>query len=279
MNQARKTLDVAIHKYGKASVVISPYLTSLALRYITDNSLETSVFTRCDFENFVDMSSDVQALEYAANNNMKIYHVDKLHAKIYAFEDRALVGSANCTNRGLSLGKPSNCNIEFLAMIGRSNVDPFIELLAESGNLFTNSDLQNLLNQLMMADRLDFVDNRGFIEKTLQHCVFPEWCSYGKYEQVMCEEIVGLPADIFRSLHSEIDLLGLQPTFRSKTAFRKEMSNTLLKCEPNRILASLFSDHGEVTMKQILASLTQNEEYRQRILYWCRWLSREAKLG
>jgi len=272
MNQARDQLDLAIYRCGNAHIVISPFLTKHALRLVTGGNGSCILYTRCDLDNFLSMSSDIQAIRYAYGCGMSIRHVNCLHAKIYVFKDEALVGSANCTNRGLSLGNSENWNVEYLASISRDSVIPFIADLDQSSHEMMTEQIENLISEVSSKCDIAF-DASLYIGKYLEHCTFPEWCSYERYEDVICNDVAGLPAEIYRDLYREIRHLPIQPTYGSRTAFRKEMYEALLKSEANRMLVKIFLDQGEVSMRKLLDAHVYSEEYAQRLVYWCRWLS------
>jgi hypothetical protein len=273
MNQARNLIDLALYRFNNPSAIVSPYLTKLALKYITKGSPDIDIFTRCDFENFLELSSDIQAIEYADSVGMRIHHVPNLHAKIYLFPDEALVGSANCTNRGLALGKPGRENVEILASVSRCIVDPFISDLKESCSRIQTEDINSLSEQLKLSEKINENTSGHQIDNLLAHCVIPEWCSYRKYEQVMCEELAGLPASIYRDLRREIDLLELRPTYGSKTAFKKEIRQALLSYRTNKALVVSFKRLGEQMLRERALSKGISEEYTERVIFWCRWIA------
>jgi phosphatidylserine/phosphatidylglycerophosphate/cardiolipin synthase-like enzyme len=57
-------------------------------------------------------ASSLGAFVFLANRPYtRIYTVDRLHAKAYICGDKALVGSANFTDRGLGLSQKANVEI------------------------------------------------------------------------------------------------------------------------------------------------------------------------
>lgn len=99
--------------------IISPYITAKPIRSIqraigNDTHLEvTAVFS---YELFTNGSSSLGAFSILSKRaNTVIYAVDNLHAKVYISGKSALIGSANCTDRGLGLSSQSN--IELLSMV------------------------------------------------------------------------------------------------------------------------------------------------------------------
>jgi len=272
MNQARDQLDLAIYRCGNAHTVISPFLTKHALRLVTGGSSSCILYTRCDLDNFLSMSSDIQAIHYAHSCGISIRHVNCLHAKIFVFDDEALVGSANCTNRGLSLGNSENWNVEYLASVPRDSVTPFIKDLDHSSLEMMTEQIENLIGEVSSKSDISY-DDSMYIQKILEHCTFPEWCSYERYEAVMCNDVAGLPAKTYRDLHAEIKHLQIQPTYGSKSAFRREIYAALIKSKANCMLLKIFLDQGEAAMRKLIGAHVYSEEYAQRLAYWCRWLS------
>ena len=67
-------------------------------------NLETKLITRFYREDFIQGSSDIEALEIISKSGVEIYVLKDLHAKLYLFDsDKALIGSANFTTGGFKM--------------------------------------------------------------------------------------------------------------------------------------------------------------------------------
>jgi len=72
---------------------------------------ETTLIARWQFRDLVSGVSDLNAYEIAVDRNWGFYFNQDLHAKLYIFDEEAIVGSSNLTGKGLA-GSPPTGNIE-----------------------------------------------------------------------------------------------------------------------------------------------------------------------
>ena len=83
----------------------APYIKKEVVKEILalkQDSTVLSVITSANAANFVNGSSDVEAIELLLNNGINVINYQKLHAKIYLFDNKkALITSANLTNAAL----------------------------------------------------------------------------------------------------------------------------------------------------------------------------------
>jgi hypothetical protein len=136
--------------------IISPYITLRALKTVCMSlppGAGLEVVTTFDYDLFATGSSSLNALNFLAKQtNARSYSVDSLHAKAYICGTRALIGSANLTDRGLGLVHKSN--IEILVPYESSNIT--ISRLLESIDLLkkpVSSEDISLMRFRLAAER------------------------------------------------------------------------------------------------------------------------------
>lgn len=74
-------------------------------------SCKNTLIARWQFRDLVGGVSDLNAYEIAVDRNWGFYFNQDLHAKLYIFDEAAIVGSSNLTGKGLA-GSPPTGNIE-----------------------------------------------------------------------------------------------------------------------------------------------------------------------
>lgn len=91
-------------------VIVSPFINFYRFFDLTDSNLITIV-TSFSKEIFIKGSSDIAFFETALERKYCIKHIEKLHAKIYLFDDCIILGSSNFTYSGLKNNVESNIRI------------------------------------------------------------------------------------------------------------------------------------------------------------------------
>jgi HKD family nuclease len=86
--------------------ICSPFVKYNALKEIYDNkndNVKFELITRFKISNFYNEVSDIEAMDYALDNNCNIRAFQPLHAKIYIFDKKSvIISSANLTRQGLT---------------------------------------------------------------------------------------------------------------------------------------------------------------------------------
>lgn len=111
-------------------IIISPYITirpvKAIVRILSDRT-KIDVITDFSYDNFLNGSSTLGAFMFLSKRaGVRISTVDNLHAKAYIWGDKALIGSANFTDRGL--GFSLQPNLEILSLV-RCTDKSLVELL------------------------------------------------------------------------------------------------------------------------------------------------------
>lgn len=132
--------------------VISAYCKEKTLSYLNNcinkDINEKRLLVRFRMDDIVKGSTDFSILEYAMSEGWKVYIRFDLHVKTYIVDNkRGIIGSANATNAGLSIGKAGNME---LATLGDMEMDDLnkIESLYDGAILVDDHILENLSNQI-----------------------------------------------------------------------------------------------------------------------------------
>lgn len=119
-----KTLEDEIRSLFRTAqrsvLVVAPFIRSEALKRLLDNvpaGIETTIVTRWRIEDLLAGASDLGVYELAEVKRAPLYLRSDLHAKLFAADEKCLVGSANVTNSALGRGKRSN--LELLVPVPR----------------------------------------------------------------------------------------------------------------------------------------------------------------
>lgn len=115
---------------------------------INQEVIQRRLLVRFRMDDVIKNSSDLSALKFALANGWKVYIRFDLHAKTYIVDNkRGLIGSANATNSGMSLG--SNANMEMATLVDIDMKDiTRINRLFEDAICLNDALLESLENQL-----------------------------------------------------------------------------------------------------------------------------------
>ena len=123
-------------------VFVSPFVKRSSLEHFIkkvnpDSKIEKNLITTWNLSDIASGVSDLSVYPFARDHGWSVRLVEGLHAKVYVADHRALLGSANLTNSGFSLGSTSG-NIETGTLL---HVDQ--SMSAWLDDLFANSVLIN----------------------------------------------------------------------------------------------------------------------------------------
>lgn len=101
--------------------------------YISKNILDKKIMIRFRLDDILKGSTDFQILRYCMDSGWKVYLRFDLHAKTYILDNkRGIIGSANVTNSGLSLGKSGNIEMGTLVDIELPDLDKIAKLYRDA---------------------------------------------------------------------------------------------------------------------------------------------------
>ena len=95
-------------------LVVAPFMRSESLKRLLDSipmGIETATVTRWRIEDLIAGASDLGVYELAERRNIPLHLRSDLHAKLFAADDKCLVGSANVTNAALGSGRDAKFGI------------------------------------------------------------------------------------------------------------------------------------------------------------------------
>ena len=142
-------------------------------------------------------SSDLKAIQFALDNNWRIFRLAELHAKIYLINNNNLfVGSANCTSNGLKLYGQGN--LETTVELKASNRDrEFIQTIINKSNVINFDTLQKMK---------DYLSKNSGTEK--ENIDWPEDIFQINTNLWVSDFLWSSPSDLFSNTH-DMELLNI----------------------------------------------------------------------
>lgn len=136
------------HERGSA-FIISPYLTLRPLRSIihaSGSQVRLNVVTLISDKVFQSGSSSVEAIRYLLRSpNVNLFSLERLHAKAYLAGGSALVGSANCTDRGLGISPSPNHELLVSVSASSLEVSELLFVIEESAMIVASDSFEQFL--------------------------------------------------------------------------------------------------------------------------------------
>ena len=120
-------------------VVVSAFVGAEALDKLLESVPEevgkAAVFVRWDTKDIASGATDWRAWDVALRHSVPFYSCPGLHAKIYIADEKALVGSANATARGLGFGVASNLELLIPADASQKDVAGVLAAVEERSSI------------------------------------------------------------------------------------------------------------------------------------------------
>ena len=143
-----------LKKAQREVLVVAPFIRSESLKRLlcsVSNRVDTKVVTRWKIADLLSGSSDLGVFELVSSRNIPLFLKQDLHAKLFAADDKCLVGSANVTNP--ALGNCKNPNFELLVPYPRKSdqIVEFEKRLME-GVIKATPIHRDLLNKLLVKN-------------------------------------------------------------------------------------------------------------------------------
>lgn len=113
--------------------IITAYCKASSFMYlnkcINDDVTDKKILIRFRMDDILKGSTDFEVIENGFNNGWDVYVRFDLHAKTYIVDNkRGIVGSANATNAGLSIGKNGNMEMATLVDIEPGDIEKIKKL-------------------------------------------------------------------------------------------------------------------------------------------------------
>lgn len=143
-----------------ASAYIKEASFGRLIRNLSSEVADKKIFVRWQAEDLLAGSSDLSIFELAAHHGWSLFINQSLHAKCYLFDDSAILGSANLTNKGMS-GLPPGGNDELCnEVIDVEGILSWFKIL-ESNSLLVDNHIYLKLKDYVEENRENF-DRRRF---------------------------------------------------------------------------------------------------------------------
>lgn len=162
LNAVKKEL-----KSASTSVqIITAYCKESSLTYlnncISDKIRDKRLLVRFRMDDILNGSTDFSVVEYGMAQGWKVYIRFDLHAKTYIVDNkRGMVGSANITNSGLSIGRKGNMEIATLVDVEQKDIDK-INKLFDDAILVDNVLLSKMKTQIEPVDSKDKTESHSW---------------------------------------------------------------------------------------------------------------------
>lgn len=129
-------------------------------------------------QDFIKGSSDIEVIQIALLSGWKVYINKREHAKLYCFDDKkALIGSANLTQSGISDGSRGNIELVAEIKIERDDVKKINNILENSTLIAENelNEMQLYLNSSSETEKEEIENSMWSFEKEKKvESLFPE---------------------------------------------------------------------------------------------------------
>lgn len=146
--------------------IITAYCKESSLTYlnncISDKIKDKRLLVRFRMDDILKGSTDFSAIEHGMAQGWKVYIRFDLHAKTYIVDNkRGMVGSANITNSGLSIGRKGNMEIAALVDVEQKDIDK-INKLFDDAILVDDVLLSKMKTQIEAVDSKDKTENHSW---------------------------------------------------------------------------------------------------------------------
>lgn len=165
-------INKEIEKCAESFIVISAFCKLSLIKYfdsrISAGVIEKKLIVRMKPEDILKGATDLELFEYCKEHGWALFFKLDLHAKTYVFDHvRCIVGSANATASGLSVGGVGNYE-----MATSNNLDDadwkIIAKLVDSSILMTDKIYQLMQNTLSMHAGIEDYDAISWPEEIIQ---------------------------------------------------------------------------------------------------------------
>lgn len=136
-NEIFDSVKSELTKASESVQIITAYCkeNSLVLlnNFISNTVVDKKLLVRFRMDDVVKESTDFSILEYAKSKGWRVYIRFDLHAKTYIVDKkRCLIGSANATNSGLSIGMAGNMEMATLVDIESQDIEKVSKLFDDA---------------------------------------------------------------------------------------------------------------------------------------------------
>jgi hypothetical protein len=186
--------------------------------FISKEAKDRRLLVRFRMDDILKGSSDFSIIEYGLRNGWKVFIRFDLHAKTYIVDNkRGLVGSANATNSGLSIGKVGNMEMATLVDIEPKDIEK-INKLFDDAILVDDELLARMKEQIQKVSLEEKTESHSW-DSSIITMFKPHIDTLFSYE--LPEDFSLLPGEYFSFIDEtlEDDVEKFKETFRWSNAY------------------------------------------------------------
>lgn len=246
-------------------LVVAPFIRARALERLLDSvspDATITVVTRWRPADLLAGASDLDVFDLVQSRSARLLLRHDLHAKLFAADNKCLVGSANVTDTALGWRMPAN--LELLIPIARTapSIVRFEEELLAGAVPATAQDMQwlrDLVNRL--ASQASIVIAEVADDQTTPGLFAPDWVPRTMNPEELYLVYAGDGSRVSRralqAMRDEIAQLGVVPGM-SEGDFRAWVATSITQTPLVRGVTERIEEQGAMTepaLEQLLASL------------------------
>ena len=150
-------------------------------KYISSKIDNKKLLVRFRMDDILKGSTDFDILEFAIDEGWKVYIRFDLHAKTYIVDNkRGLVGSANATNFGLSIGKLGNMEMATLVDIEKKDIEKINKLFDDA--ILVDKELVDKLKKQIISVKNKDINERHMWDESITNLFNPHINTLFSYE-------------------------------------------------------------------------------------------------
>ena len=284
MNTSGKEVISLLADARRDVLIVAPFIRSDALRRILDiipSGVETVIVTRWRPADLIAGASDLGVFDIAESKAVPLYLRNDLHAKLFASDDKCLVGSANVTRT--ALGWKSPANLELLTPIDRmvTSITAFEEELfagAVRATVFQRNHLLVLLEQIRKVSTKLPVTN---VDNTAIGLLPANWIPRSRNPEDLYSVYSGnrdISRSVLRTMKQELKQIGSVPGLDNET-FIAWVAAAIGQTPIVDWVIQRIENQGQVTesgLSELLTEIgvdTRNHQTREVLEVLKRWLT------
>ena len=284
MNTSGKEIISLLANARHSVLIVAPFIRSDALCRILDVipcGVETVIVTRWRPADLIAGASDLGVFDLAESKAVPLYLRNDLHAKLFASDDKCLVGSANVTRT--ALGWKSHANLELLTPVDRmvTSIIAFEEELfagAVRATVFQRNHLLVLLEQIRRIPTKLPVTN---VDDTANGLLSANWVPRSRNPEDLFSVYTGnrdISRSVLRTMKQELKQIGSAPGLNEET-FRAWVAAAISQTPIVDWVIQRIENQGQVTesgLSKMLAEIgvdTKKHQAREVLEVLKRWLT------
>lgn len=149
-NEILNSVKKELYNASSSVRIITAYCKSSSFMYLNNcinkEVRDRKLLVRFRMDDILKESTDFRIIDDALDNGWEVFIRFDLHAKTYIVDNkRGLVGSANTTNSGLSIGKNGNMEMATLVDIEPKDIEKIDKLFKDA--IYVNNDLLSKMRE------------------------------------------------------------------------------------------------------------------------------------